>query len=159
MVEMRAANYLMGAASPAGSDKDKSSLGVVFGHAYSVMDVAVVDGVKLVQLRNPWGQTEWTGAWSDNSKEWNQKRKQIVYERMKEQRVAQTEIGVDDGVFWMSFSDFFTHYSVLYVARYFDKSEFTEVFVENEWSKSGNTAGGCGNYPSFPKNPQYKMSV
>ena len=84
MEMFKAENYLMGAASPSGSDRNKSNLGVVFGHAYSVMDVAVVDGNKLVQMRNPWGRTEWTGAWSDNSKEWNQKRKQIVYERMRD---------------------------------------------------------------------------
>lgn len=45
---MRAQNWLMGAASPSGSDSNKSSLGVVYGHAYSVMDVAIVDGNKLL---------------------------------------------------------------------------------------------------------------
>lgn len=59
----------------------------------------------------------------------------------------------------MSFSDFFTHFAALYVARYFDKSEYTEICVENEWSVAANTAGGCSNYPSFPQNPQFKLAV
>jgi len=73
-------NYLMGAGSPSGSDSDISSLGIVQGHAYSIMDATVIDGVKLIQLRNPWGgDVEWKGAWSDNSKEWTQKRKNAIY--------------------------------------------------------------------------------
>jgi hypothetical protein len=55
MLNFRENNFLMGAASPGGSDKDKSGLGVVYGHAYSVMDVAIIDGNKLLQMRNPWG--------------------------------------------------------------------------------------------------------
>jgi hypothetical protein len=48
--------------------------GLIMGHAYSLLAVAEVklgDGksVRLVKLRNPWGKGEWTGAWSDNSKE------------------------------------------------------------------------------------------
>jgi len=26
--------------------------------------------LRLVELRNPWGSGEWTGAYSDNSPEW-----------------------------------------------------------------------------------------
>ena len=76
----RQKSYLMGAGSPNGSDSDVSELGIVFGHAYSILDVAEIDGFKLIQLRNPWGsETEWKGPWGDNSKEWNERRKRIAY--------------------------------------------------------------------------------
>jgi hypothetical protein len=29
-----------------------------------------LSGKRFVKLRNPWGDTEWTGRWSDGSKEW-----------------------------------------------------------------------------------------
>ena len=40
------------------------------GHAYSVICAMVVNGKRFVKIRNPWGNTEWTGRWSDGSKEW-----------------------------------------------------------------------------------------
>ena len=82
-------NYLMGAGSPAGSDKDVSNMGIAFGHAYSILDVCEVEGNKLIQLRNPWGnEVEWTGAWGDKSKEWTERRRRIVYERMQQRGVS-----------------------------------------------------------------------
>lgn len=73
----------MGAGSPSGSDADVSSLGIVQGHAYSILDVFTIEGVKLIQLRNPWGEaTEWKGAWGDHSSEWTERRRRIAYDHM-----------------------------------------------------------------------------
>ena len=38
----------MGAGSPAGSDADTSPMGIVFGHAYSILDVFEIEGNKLI---------------------------------------------------------------------------------------------------------------
>jgi hypothetical protein len=40
--------YLMGCSSPAGSDTNTSDLGIVQGHAYSVLDAVEVEGNKLL---------------------------------------------------------------------------------------------------------------
>jgi hypothetical protein len=50
-------------------------LGLIDGHAYSLIAAAEVNNkegkkVELVQLRNPWGQFEWTGEWGDDSDCW-----------------------------------------------------------------------------------------
>ena len=130
----------MGAGSPNGSDSDVSDLGIVFGHAYSILDVAEIDGVKLVQLRNPWGnETEWKGPWGDSSQEWNERRKRIAYQRMEDLANEKVEIGGEkgssDGIFWMSFADFFRNFDVIYLCRFFDSIEYKEFFFESEWSK------------------------
>ena len=44
---------------------------IVIGHAYSILSVTLLNtGDRLIQMRNPWGKTEWNGAWSDNDKRW-----------------------------------------------------------------------------------------
>ena len=123
------------------------------------MDVATIDGHNLIQLRNPWGNdTEWKGAWGDNSDNWNEKRKREAYARMKDVAGRVEEIGKEDGIFWMSFNDFYLNFADLSLCRFFDK-EYTEIFFESEWSKVNNTAGGCSNYDSVGLNPQMKLVV
>ena len=65
-------------------------MGLRNGHAYSLLGAAVLsDGTKLVQLRNPWGSTEWEGDWSDESPLWNDTNSHV--------RGA----AKDDGCFWI----------------------------------------------------------
>jgi hypothetical protein len=44
--------------------------GILEKHAYSIMEAREINGERLLKLRNPWGNSEWTGAWSDGSAEW-----------------------------------------------------------------------------------------
>jgi hypothetical protein len=48
------ANCVVTVGSLAGSDHAKSEQGIVFGHAYSLLDVRQIDKHRLVKLRNPW---------------------------------------------------------------------------------------------------------
>ena len=49
-------------------DKSKAPLsGLIPGHAYTLISAHEVNGVRLLKLRNPWGDHEWTGDWSDQS--------------------------------------------------------------------------------------------
>jgi hypothetical protein len=40
------------------------------GHAYSVLRAVEHKGKRFVVIRNPWGDSEWNGPWSDGSAEW-----------------------------------------------------------------------------------------
>ncbi len=57
-----------------GQGENKGESGVISGHAYSLISVKEfeVNGetIRLLVLRNPWGEGEWTGAWSDKAPEW-----------------------------------------------------------------------------------------
>ena len=71
-------------ASMAGEDLSNSEVkraGLVDAHAYSLIAAQTItldDGSKanLVQIRNPWGQKEWDGDWSDKSNKWTESTKQ-----------------------------------------------------------------------------------
>lgn len=48
-------------------------MGLVSGHAYTLIAAKQTSkGDRLVKLRNPWGETEWTGDWSDSSPLWTE---------------------------------------------------------------------------------------
>uniref|UniRef100_A0A3B3Z8F1 Calpain-1 catalytic subunit n=1 Tax=Periophthalmus magnuspinnatus TaxID=409849 RepID=A0A3B3Z8F1_9GOBI len=123
---------------------------LVKGHAYSVtgVDEVVYRGnmTKLVRIRNPWGEVEWTGAWSDNSREWDN------VDRSVRGRLQNRS---EDGEFWMSFSDFLREFSRLEICNL----TWSSNLFQGEWRR-GSTAGGCRNYPAtFWLNPQFKIQL
>ncbi|XP_051536341.1 calpain-1 catalytic subunit-like [Myxocyprinus asiaticus] len=134
---------------------------LVKGHAYSITGVEEVEYrgnlTKLVHIRNPWGEVEWTGAWSDDAREWREI-DPSVRSRLHNCR--------EDGEFWMSFSDFMREFSRLEICNLTaDALQSSEVKKWNtalypgEWRR-GSTAGGCRNYPAtFWINPQFKIDL
>uniref|UniRef100_A0A3P9NI87 Calpain-2 catalytic subunit n=1 Tax=Poecilia reticulata TaxID=8081 RepID=A0A3P9NI87_POERE len=131
---------------------------LVKGHAYSVTAADQVeyqgDMVQLIRIRNPWGQVEWTGAWSD-SHEWRS-----VSSEDRERLTNRSE----DGEF-MSFSDFLREYSQLEICNLTPDSltddeyqKWAETEFEETWRR-GVSAGGCRNYPTFWTNPQFVIKL
>ncbi|KAG8123311.1 hypothetical protein E2320_018783 [Naja naja] len=139
----------------------KTSKQLFSRHAYSVTGAEEVTYRRwleeLIRIRNPWGECEWTGAWSDNALEWK-------YINPKQRNTLHRQ--AIDGEFWMSFSDF--------------KKQFTNVEICNlspdplicnqahKWNmklfhgtwQSGSTAGGSPDYPAtYWTNPQFKIKL
>jgi calpain, invertebrate len=145
--------------------------GLVCGHAYSLTKAQMVDiatrnksgKIPLIRLRNPWGNaTEWNGAFSDKSREW-----QCIPE------LAKVEMGLtfsSDGEFWMTLKDFLTYFDEMEIcnltADCLVEEEGDETILkwntiegEGEWVK-GKSAGGCRNFiDTFVKNPQFILTL
>lgn len=59
------------------SGPEKRRLGIISGHSYSILETHTFkhngQRVKLLKLRNPYGNKEWEGDWSDDSDKWTPK--------------------------------------------------------------------------------------
>ncbi|XP_033831568.1 calpain-9 [Periophthalmus magnuspinnatus] len=140
----------------------RTSTGLVKGHAYSITGVEEVESqgrkTRLIRIRNPWGQVEWNGPWSDNSREWN------YVDRAEKSRILQN--CTDDGEFWMEFEDFKRNYDTVEICNMTpdalsdDTKRHWEVnLFEGSWIR-GATAGGCRNYiDTFWTNPQFQLQL
>ncbi|XP_008300315.1 calpain-5 [Stegastes partitus] len=125
--------------------------GLVRGHAYGITAVRKVRlGEKLlktggtsrlfmVRMRNPWGTTDWTGAWSQGSEQWQQ--------LSRAEREKMGLIVRDVGEFWMDFEDFCHHFTDVVVCRLVERallwpsSHWTEVNCYGEWALAPTTPG------------------
>ncbi|KAM9365480.1 calpain-2 catalytic subunit-like [Pholidichthys leucotaenia] len=138
-----------------------TALKLVKGHAYSLtgaQEVSFQGGpVQLVRIRNPWGQVEWTGAWSDGSSEWDD---------ISEDEKSKLNHVAEDGEFWMSYSDFIRQFSRLEICNLTPDTLMSDEVghwnhrqYEGLW-RVGSTAGGCPNHPAtFSSNPQFLVRL
>lgn len=98
-------NYTIAAGTSGAGEEDIDGSGIVSGHAYTMIAAyEVVDrkgkSEKLVQLRNPWGQTEFKGAWNDQDDEhWTPALKKKLNVQDK-----------DDGIFFMPLLDYIKYF-------------------------------------------------
>eukprot|EP01127_Copromyxa_protea_P006068 TRINITY_DN1587_c0_g1_i3.p1 TRINITY_DN1587_c0_g1~~TRINITY_DN1587_c0_g1_i3.p1 ORF type:complete len:922 (-),score=203.17 TRINITY_DN1587_c0_g1_i3:56-2821(-) len=125
-----------------------NKMGILYNHAYSVLQVVEVLGVRLLRIRNPWGSCEWTGPWSDESKEWTPE----IMEYLNFQFA-------DDGTFFMEFSDFASQFNRLVALLVMDSQWDKKSVPGMEWSRATNSCGGCINHPTWMNNPQLRVCV
>uniref|UniRef100_A0A8B9HQ00 Calpain 5 n=1 Tax=Astyanax mexicanus TaxID=7994 RepID=A0A8B9HQ00_ASTMX len=147
--------------------------GLVKGHAYgitavrkirigeSLLGICGASRIYMVRMRNPWGTTDWTGAWSQGSQQWNQVGRS---EREKMGLVVR-----DVGEFWMEFEDFCRYFTDLVVCRLVERSllwpwgHWREVRCRGEWAHApvdSCRCGGCINHrETFLHNPQFMFEV
>jgi calpain-15 len=131
---------IMCCSSEAGSDTDKNSHGIVLGHAYTLQSARKVDGLFMVQLRNPWGSGEWTGDWSDDSSLWKSHPNMVRELDFKPS---------DDGSFWMEMNDFVENFRRVAICVRDTGFNDLALDVHEEMGVCGvcvGCVGGCAGY-------------
>jgi hypothetical protein len=98
-----------------------TSVGLVGSHAYSLLAALTVKDrygrdVRLVKLRNPWGQGEWKGAWSDASADWTPElKRQLKIEN------------VDDGIFYMKYEEMLKYFTDIQICKVHDDFKYKSL--------------------------------
>lgn len=115
--QVQSVEFLVGAGSQAecidkleANEQRKTMQGIVTGHAYTVVNAYSDDPVestdsmlRLVELRNPWGSTEWTGDWSKGSRLWETEEGRRVQQTLEECSAWRKS---ERGRFWMPLDAF-----------------------------------------------------
>jgi len=138
-------------------------MGLHPAHAYTMTGITVLEeanNVKLIRMRNPWGNGEWEGDWSDKSPLWDS--------ISAEQKQKLGYRALDDGEFWIEYSN------VLHLFAQIDwcigvqlnqtklgqqAKQLTINTYYGSWNKAKGTAGGannpaqCPQYLAFVGNP------
>ncbi|XP_050718946.1 calpain-5-like isoform X2 [Eriocheir sinensis] len=174
----------------------RTSVGLVKGHAYGITACKKINigdtglfsifkgaqKVRMVRLKNPWGEKEWNGAFSDGTErsEFVYSTSQLtkMYSRSPEwSKVSASErqkLGLtfeDDGEFWMTFEDFLEHFTDLSICFLINTKflSFSKTWHEttffNSWTigirgHNSDRAGGCPNHKdTFLRNPQFRFDI
>ena len=117
-----AKNYIISASSATAEQetKDLKKVGLVSDHAYSVISAVEVNPqTRLLKLRNPWGHQEWNGDWSDKSTKWT-----------PELRLKLGAVDLEDGVFFISFSDYMNYYRSTTICRVNDGFHYKSIRID-----------------------------
>ena len=81
-------------------------VGLSIGHAFTVLGIHEINGERVIRLRNPWGEGEFNGDWSDFSSKWTEDLKQKYHYYEKE-----------DGDFFMGYNDFMKYFVTMGFAK------------------------------------------
>ena len=124
-------------------DKANSKKGIVQGHAYTLLDCyKTPSGDHVVQLRNPWGSFEWTGAYSDEDHDyWHALDNAVLTLRGK-------KMAKEDGKFWMPWREFCNYFDNVDVCAATSSMKDLELDLNEDKGKvcglvCGATKGCC----------------
>lgn len=148
---------------------DGKPSGLILNHAYGISDVMELQDpydkkkpLKFLRLRNPWGKSEWLGAWSSESAEMKKYRKTIDAYIADLPPDEQFNPDDDDGTFLMSFNDWKDNFTQLFINIDFPDT-WTGVRFKSEWTPS-NSGGLPNTYTNdalerYARNPQFYIKT
>lgn len=132
------------------SDAECDRTGLVSTHAFAVINLAEVDGVKLLMLKNPWSHLRWKGNYSEqDSAHWTP---ELQNNLNYDPKLAQT---VDNGVFWIDYRSLLNFFDVFYLN--WDPELFKYTYCTHQSWNAGT--GPSKDAYNVGDNPQFSLNV
>lgn len=132
------------------SDAEADRAGLVPTHAYAMLDIREVNGVKLFMLKNPWSHLRWKGNYSElDNRNWTPDKMTALNYDPKSAK------NFDNGVFWIDYDSLCRFFDVIYMN--WNPSLFKHSYgVHASW-KAG--VGPAKDMFDISNNPQYSFEL
>ncbi|KAJ3285299.1 hypothetical protein HDU79_007449 [Rhizoclosmatium sp. JEL0117] len=104
----------------------------------SVLRAVEAKGRRFLLIRNPWGNSEWTGPWSDGSSEWTGEWMTLLSHRFG-----------NDGQFWMEYCD---------VLNLWDRVKRAQIF-DNNWFLSKSNVELQASFPATYSKTVFDLTI
>jgi hypothetical protein len=105
-----------------------SKVGLLENHSFSLVSAferkVGSETLKLMKIRNPFGEGEWNGDWSDKSAKWTAEAKKAFPEF--------DDKGGNDGIFWIDFDNFCKYFQIVSICVPLKPLSSTFIKVDKE---------------------------
>ncbi|KAH3759316.1 calpain-type cysteine protease family [Pelomyxa schiedti] len=134
--------YMMGCVRTSNYSVSPSSMSghlLVPNHAYGIISIHEINGKQYVRLRDPWGDDSITA-------------------HCKRPLPSQLAHLSGAGSFILPMEEFVLQCDRISLCKSIPPG-WHETSLFSEWKRDRNTAGGCTNFPTWVKNPQFHVTV
>ena len=124
--------------------------GLVPTHAYAMLDIREIKGLRLFKLKNPWSHLRWKGNYSElDAIHWNPELQKALDYDPKNAR------NFDNGVFWIDYDSLCTFYDVIYMN--WNPALFKHTYAIHQGWNAG--LGPTKDMINISQNPQYSLEL
>jgi len=114
-------NFVMTCGTEGFGQESVNAQGIVASHAYSLISAFEEfdrngKKVRLLKIRNPWGDVEWNGAWSDSCPNWT-----------PELRAKYKVEKKNDGIFYIGYEDFLKQFDDIQICFVHDNYQYNSL--------------------------------
>ncbi|KAF9152216.1 calpain 7, partial [Actinomortierella ambigua] len=132
------------------SEEDADRLGLVPTHAYAVLDLKEIRGLRLMQVKNPWSHKRWKGPYSHlDAKHWtDQLKAELNFDQL-------SALKTDDGIFWIDYDSVCTNFDTIHINWNLETLNYRAV-IHAPWPS--NYGPKRDNY-NLGYNPQFSLTT
>ncbi|SAM04651.1 hypothetical protein [Absidia glauca] len=132
------------------TEDEAAKMGLVPTHAYAVIDIKTVMGVRFMQVKNPWSHKRWCGPYSHlDTTHWTS---ELMDALNFDPSVAEQ---IDDGIFWIDFDSVCGYFTSIHLN--WNPELFTHRWVlHSVWPEN---VGPKRDIYNLGYNPQFSLTV